>query len=66
MILENYPTEVTEKDISADLMKLIEEYKFDVSFFIKMANAERFTKAEIHELGYMEDKFDIWLEMFEQ
>ena len=46
-----------------ELNKLLGKYKISFNLFVKFCELEKFTTEEVNELGYMEDKMEIWQEM---
>ena len=50
---------------SVQLIDLVNEMGLPLSIFMSMVLAEKFTQEEVDDLGYMEDKIDIYLEEYE-
>ena len=46
--------------IGSELAKLLKDEKVSTGTFLKLAKAEKLKQEEIDDLGYMEDKIDVW------
>lgn len=57
-----FEAKITRKNLSKELLKMIEKSKVELDNFIALANMEKFTQEELDDLGYMEDKIDIYEE----